>query len=1209
MSRFGTNLGYVDELYARYLVNPDAVSEAWREFFADYSPAARAEGPSAALAAPPAAAVEPQVETAPPDAEPLSGIAGKIAENMEASLSVPTATSVRTIAVKLLEENRRVLNQHRASIFRSKISVTHLVAWAIVRALERHPGMNASFVEIAGVPHRVKRTAVNLGFAVDSEKGGERVLLVPSVKGAEALDFPSFAGAYDELIARARKGRLTLPDLEGTTITLTNPGMLGTELSIPRLMRGQGAILGAGAIEYPKEYAGMAPEAISELGLSRVMTLTSTYDHRVVQGAESGAFLATIERLLTGHDGFYERIFRELAVPYEPIGWSSDLGGRKETAEGADSSAIVKQAGVAQLVRSYRVRGHLRASLDPLGLEPLYPYPELELSSHGLTVWDLDRRFVVGRLGETRTLPLREILDTLRETYCRHVGVEFMHIQESEVRRWLEERLERRGGPEELDAADKDRILERLNAAEAFEKFLHSAYVGQKRFSLEGAETLIPMLGGLLDDAASAGVEEAVIGMAHRGRLNVIANVAGKSYGAIFREFEGESDPESSHGSGDVRYHLGASGAHVAPDGREIRVVVASNPSHLEAVDPVVEGMARARQDRSGDLLREKVLPVLIHGDAAFAGQGVVAETLNLSQLKGYRTGGTIHIVVNNQIGFTTGPRDARSSHYATDVARTVQAPIFHVNGDHPEDAVRVTRLAHEFRRKFRRDVVVDLVCYRRWGHNEADDPSYTHPVLYAAIEKKRSVRKLYTEARLRRGDLTPERAESALEDYRARLARAFEDVRQAKTGAEPEPRREREEVEGVARPRVATAAPRDVLARVVEGLDRVPPGFETHPKLAKQLARRREQFESSRIDWALGEALAFGSLALEGTPVRLSGEDSGRGTFSQRHAVLYDHRTGVPYVPLAHLGESETPFQVFDSLLSEFAVMGFEYGYSVEYPEALVLWEAQFGDFVNGAQVVIDQFLVSAEEKWGQKSGLALLLPHGSEGQGPEHSSARVERFLELAARGSIRIAVPTTPAQYFHLLRRQVKTAERKPLVVLTPKSLLRHRDVVSTVEGFAAGSFEEVLDDPAVADPSRVARLVLCCGKLYYELDAHRKEAGLGHVAIVRVEQLYPYPAPQMHAVLSQYRDAQDVVWAQEEPRNMGAWSFFSERTRESLPGDRYLRYAGRPRSSSPAPGSHARHLAEQRALIVEALEGRCETPQPAPKAATRSSGASG
>ena len=857
-----------------------------------------------------------------------------------------------------------------------------------------------------------------------------------------------------------------------------------------------------------------------------------------------------------------------------------------------------KQAGVLQLVRAFRVRGHLSAHLDPLGSPPLHQ-DELELAFNGLSVWDLERRFAAGTLAGTREpRPLREILDVLRETYCRYVGVEFMHIQELSIRRWLEERMESSRNAAPLAAEEQARILQKLGAAEAFEKFLHTTYVGQKRFSLEGGETLVPMLDALLSDAAGAGVAEAVIGMTHRGRLNILSNVVGKSLASIFREFEGELDPNAAHGSGDVKYHLGATGTHEAPSGAKLKLTLAPNPSHLEAVDPVVEGVVRAKQDRIGDDEHRRVLPILLHGDAAFAGQGVVAETLNLSQLRGYRTGGTVHIVVNNQIGFTTGPRDARSSPYATDVARMVQAPIFHVNGDQPEDAVRVVRLALAFRSAFRRDVVVDLVCYRRWGHNEADDPSYTHPLLYAKIEAKRSVRKLYTEELLRRGDLTPEAAEQALARYREHLQATVDEVRRLREDRPEVPTPGDGEPTGATTTSPATAVPLERLAAILDGLDRVPDGFEVHPRLAKLLARRREQLEGSAIDWSLAEALAFGSIVLEGIPVRLSGEDSGRGTFSQRHAILYDHRTEERHIPLAHLAPDQARFQVFDSHLSEFAVLGFEYGYSVANPSALVMWEAQFGDFANGGQVIIDQFIASAESKWNIASGVTLLLPHGYEGQGPEHSSARLERFLQLAAGGNIRVACPSTPASYFHLLRRQARDGVRKPLVVMTPKSLLRLREATSPAASLVAGAFEPVLDDASIADPSAVRRIVLCAGKVFYELDAARREAGGGEVAIARLEQLYPFPADAIRAVLDRYPGAADVCWAQEEPRNMGAWSFLDERLRRLVP-EGGLRYAGRHAGASTATGSHKRHLAEQAALVREALAGVRAAPTLAPR----------
>ena len=834
--------------------------------------------------------------------------------------------------------------------------------------------------------------------------------------------------------------------------------------------------------------------------------------------------------------------------------------------------------------------GHLAANTDPLNVASPIPSGELELSNYGLSVWDLDRRFAVGPLGgQPAALPLRDIVSTLRQTYCRYIGVEYMHITDTQQRLWLQNRMESTRNHWAFSTAQQLSILAKLNAADAFERFLHTTYLGQKRFSLEGAETLIPMLDALLSDAAECGVVEAVIGSAHRGRLNVLANTIGKSSGAIFREFEGGLDPCSSHGSGDVKYHLGAVGKHVSPSGREIRLTMASNPSHLEAVNPVVEGMARARQDLLGDGDRKSVLPVLIHGDAAFAGQGVVAEVLNLSELKGYRTGGTIHIVVNNQIGFTTGPADARSSHYCTDVAKMVRAPVFHVNGDQPEDAVRVMQLALEFRQRFGRDVVVDLVCYRRWGHNEADDPSYTQPVLYDKIDKQRAVRKIYTESLLRRGDIDMEMAERALDHFRHQLATVHEEVRRAQTDATVQDSwTDREAIEGEAPALCQKTCIRSAtITTILDGLDRTPETFEPHPKLAKQLSRRRDRVKDGKIDWALAETLAFGSVVLEGIAVRLSGEDSGRGTFSQRHAALYDHRTGAAYIPLAHLKERQGQFAVYDSLLSEYAVLGFDYGYSVAHPKTLVLWEAQFGDFANGAQVIIDQFICSAEDKWGQRNSLVMLLPHGYEGQGPEHSSARVERFLQLAARGNMQVCYPSTPAQYFHLLRRQCRLEARKPLVVFTPKSLLRLPAAVSTKQELTGGAFHEVIDDAQVQDPATIKRVVLCSGKVYYDLRVQRAEHPCDDIAVVRIEQLYPYPGERLAALFQNYKHAHDIVWVQEEPRNMGAWSFLDQRLQAKMAPGQRLRYVGRPPSPSPATGSNKRHVAEQQALTQHAL----------------------
>jgi len=1192
----GPNAGLVEEMYRQYAENPAAVSESWREFFADYTPRTVTPPPGAPAAPTTNGPVSPAPSPPPPPpsapsprakdareptvlpgetAAPLRGAAARVVENMEASLGVPTATSVRSVPAKLLEVNRQILNNHLARTRGGKVSFTHLIGYAVVRALARVPNMNSSFGVVDGTPSVVRHEHVNLGLAIDQQRSdGSRTLLVPNVKGADELDFAGFFAAYEDIVRRVRTGKIAPDDFAATTVSITNPGMIGTMHSVPRLMPGQGVIVGVGAITFPPEYEGADPQTMARIGVSKVVTLTSTYDHRVIQGAESGEFLAAIHDLLLGRDGFYDSVFASFHVPYEPARWSSD----HRPAEGS-VEALEKPLNVYQLINMYRVRGHLIANLDPLGAQGAKSHPELDLIHWGLTIWDLDREFPTGGLAGRRTMKLRDILGVLRDAYARTIGVEYMHIQEPDQKAWIQEHVE--AAQHEPTDDEKRRILGSLNAAEAFERFLHTKYLGQKRFSLEGAETLIPMLEFLLGEAADTDVDEVVMGMAHRGRLNVLATVVGKSYGQIFREFEGELDPTVPGGSGDVKYHLGATGKYTAPSGRSISVTLAANPSHLEAVDPVVEGMARAKQDRLGDTRRERVLPVLLHGDAAFAGQGVVAETLNLSELPGYDVGGTVHVVVNNQLGFTTAPGYARSTVYATDIAKAVQAPVFHVNGDDPEAAVRVIRLAYEFRRAFQKDVVVDMVCYRRYGHNETDEPAFTQPRMYAAINSHRSVRKLYTETLVNRGDLTLEECELALEDYRARLEEAFQETRAAGPGpdfaeASPAPRSSS----------VPTNVARDQLETVVHALTTFPDGFAVHPKLRKILEQRRVQFDGDAIDWALAEALAFGSLLLEGTPVRLAGQDTRRGTFSQRHAAVVDGETEAEYTPLANLAPDQAPFMVYDSVLSEYAALGFEYGYSIADQDALVCWEAQFGDFANVGQTIIDQFIVAAEDKWGQHSGLALLLPHGFEGQGPEHSSARLERFLVLCAEDNMRVVYPTTAAQYFHVLRRQVHDPLRKPLVVLAPKRYLRMPATYSAVQSFTEGAFLPVLDDPNPPEPSTVERLVLCTGKIGHEL-IERRNSHDAPIAVVRVEQLYPVPADDVVAIVARYPNLREVVWVQEEPSNMGALPFVHAFVRPVLPHGIALHTIGREPSPSPATGSQIVHDREQLALLAQAI----------------------
>ncbi|HEX2177975.1 MAG TPA: multifunctional oxoglutarate decarboxylase/oxoglutarate dehydrogenase thiamine pyrophosphate-binding subunit/dihydrolipoyllysine-residue succinyltransferase subunit, partial [Actinomycetota bacterium] len=978
--------------------------------------------------------------------------------------------------------------------------------------------------------------------------------------------------------------RITVADLEGTTVTLTNPGMLGTAQSVPRLMEGQAAIIGVGSIAFPAEYQGSDPSMLADLGIGKVVTLTSTYDHRVIQGALSGEFLAEVQRLLLGEDGFYDDIFSSMGVPYVPVQWRVDRNPTRNSSE-----ADAKQARVLQLINIYRVRGHLIADLDPLDTEPPKMPSELDPATYGFTIWDLDRKFSTGTLANTgeqnrrasdagRPLTLGNILNVLRDAYCRTVGIEYMHISAPDEKRWIQNRVE--GVDIALPPSDHDRILAKLNAAEAFETFLHTKYLGHKRFSLEGALSLIPMVDAVLDAATRASMEEAVIGMAHRGRLNVLANIIGKSYSQIFKEFEGDIDPETVHGSGDVKYHIGASGRYVNPQGVSMPVSVVSNPSHLESVDPVVEGVVRAKQDALNRPDDFPVLPVLIHGDAAFAGQGVVAETLNLSQLRGYRTGGTLHIIVNNQVGFTATKGETRSSTYASDVAKMIQAPIFHVNGDDPEACVRVARLAFEYRQKFRKDVVIDMWCYRKWGHNEADEPSYTQPLMYKRIASRRSVRKLYTESLLYRNRLTLEEAEGALEDFRSKLQGAFNEMHEHH--GEKLERLEVPETEPQSSEPVGLAT----LNQVLETISRVPANFSLHPKLVKLIEARGRALVNDHVDWAVAEALAFGALLTNGISIRLAGQDSRRGTFSHRHAVLIDQETGEEYTPLLRVDRKGAKFLIYDSMLSEFAALGFEYGYSTAATNTLTLWEAQFGDFANGAQVVIDQFIAAGEDKWEQTSNLVMLLPHGYEGQGPEHSSARLERFLTLGAGDNYRVAVPSTAAQYFHLIVDQGTRRDRKPLVILTPKSLLRLPAAASGVIDLIDRGWQPVLADPARPNPDSVRRLILCSGKVYYDLVAARDNQGLEGLALVRVEQQYPFPVDEIAEELHRYEGA-EVLWVQEEPENMGAWRYMQSKFSDSFKTPLLRRTRGE--SASPAAGSTRTHEREQERLISSALAG--------------------
>ncbi len=1213
---FGANAEYVQTLLERFRSNPNLVDDSWQSYFTSLIGDGAASQPSgngakvtsvdsdgaAVVAKKQTAPVEKKSAPAPavdPSAEvtAIRGPALKIVENMEMSLSVPTATSERRIPVKLLDENRILINRYLARNDRGKASYTHLIAWAILRALDEFPQLNDGFAEVEATPSRVKRPNVNLGIAVDlTKKDGTRSLLVPNIKNANSLSFSEFLSAYDDVIKRARDGKLQIPDFQGTTVSLTNPGTLGTVASIPRLMSGQSVIVATGAIEYPAEYQAMAPEALSQLGISKAITITSTYDHRVIQGAESGAFLARVHELLIGERAFYNTIFADLGIPYPPLRWNRDrnpflLPGDHQREQ------TMKEARVVELINAYRVRGHLLADIDPLQALPILYHQELDIENYGFTIWDLDRVFITGGLAGRESATLREIMDILQRAYCGKVGIEYRHIQSKEEKTWIREQIRQQFvEPEPIPAEVKKRLLWKLISAEQFERFLHTKYLGQKRFSLEGCETIIPLLDRLIEGASARGVEDITLGMAHRGRLNVLANVIGNLCERIFAAFEGSVHPEFPADEGDVKYHQGAIGERTSESGRPVRLSLSPNPSHLEAVDPVVEGMVRATQDLTmdkRDINRAEVIdlamPVLLHGDAAFAGQGIVMETLNLAGLKGYRTGGTIHIIINNQIGFTTSPEAGRSTIYSTDVARMTQLPIFHINGDDPEAAYRALQIALQYRQDFNKDVVLDVVGFRRLGHNETDEPSYTQPLMYARVKAHPGVRAIYAKRLVKEGVLTEEEVNGLIEErvrrYEDALANAKRKVKEDPVAPQPEV----EELDGSAV--VETGVNAETIRSIAHKIAVVPEGFNVNPKMVGQLARRAKMGDGSvPMDWAFAEAMAYGSLVIDGTRVRLSGQDSGRGTFSQRHAVMYDTQTGKSWTPLAELRSETNPdarFQVFDSSLSEEGVLGFEYGYSVVAKNALVLWEAQFGDFGNGAQTIIDQYIAASEDKWKQTSRLAMLLPHGYEGQGPEHSSARLERYLQLCAENNLQVCYPTTPAQYFHLLRRQVRPGMERPLVVMTPKSLLRLPAATSTVEELTTGGFRPLIDDADISDAAAVEKIVMCSGKVYYDLIEARKKSPERRVAILRLEQFYPFPLTSVREELSRYSNAKHLAWVQEEPQNMGGWTFVEPRLQNLLPGCERPAYIGRTASASPATGSYSIHQKEQTKIVSDAL----------------------
>lgn len=1200
---FGPNSALVEELYNQYQENPASVPGHWRRYFDEIEgketpvPEKPGEnGAEAVITAPPEKQAEVKTEKEPEvpesaEVEKIKGVASKIVENMDESIQVPTATSLRVLPVKMLWEDRSIINRHLLQRGEPKASFTHIIAWAVIQALKEFPNINSFYTRKNGDHFRVKPGRVNLGIAVDlKSRDGSRNLVVPNIKGVDKMNFKEFLFAYAELIQKARDGKLGIPDFQETTISITNPGTIGTISSVPRLMKGQGAIIATGAINYPAEYQSMAQDVLNQLGVSKVMTITCTYDHRIIQGAESGMFLQKIHQLLNGEEDFYDTIFRDLEIPYEPLPYGEDkfegqLSGGANTLE-QDRRAIA----VWRLINMYRMRGHVLADLDPLSSGPGQS-PELDLEYYGLTLWDLDREFYCEGLGGKVTAKLRDIIKLLRDTYCGKVGAEYMHLLDLEERKWLRESMESTTNSPNLSKDDKETILHKLNQAMAFEQFLHKKYVGHKRFSLEGAETLIPMMHFLMEKGSEYDIDKFFFGMAHRGRLNILVNIMNKPYQKVFADFEGNIDPDTIQGSGDVKYHLGSKGSFKTSSGKTMDLELLPNPSHLEAVNPVVEGAARATQDHHEDEeAKKRVVPVLMHGDAAFAGQGVVAETLNMSQLRGYETGGTVHVIINNQIGFTTLPDDARSTEYASDLAKMILAPIFHVNGDNPEAAVHAMKMAFDYRQKFGKDVIIDLICYRKHGHNEGDEPAFTQPGLYKEIENHPTVRDIYVKDLLRMGDFTEKEMQKIFDEFDELLQQAFEDAKSSPALEVTDQMLDRaEEIQKNRDEFPDTSYSIDDLKEIAVKLNTVPKNFDANPKLLRQLAKRAEaaQNNEKKIDWGFAEALAFGSLLKAGKTIRLTGQDAERGTFSHRHAVLHGTNTNQRFIPLNNLSKEQGKFYPYNSLLSEFAALGFEFGYSAKKLDALVIWEAQFGDFVNGAQIIIDQFISASEAKWGQKSALVMTLPHGYEGQGPEHSSARLERFLQLCAEDNMQVANLTTPTQYFHILRKQTLQEKKKPLIIMSPKSLLRHPQAVCNVGELAAGSFQPFIPDTDMDNKKSIERIIICSGKVYYDLIKEKEEQNKDHVAITRLEQFYPFPDQDIEKYLKEFKSVKQIVWCQEEPKNMGAWTFVNPRLQKLLQKNQTLGYAGRLASASPAAGQKKIHEAEQAKLIAEAL----------------------
>ncbi len=1138
----------------------------------------------------------------------LKGAAAMLARYMDDSREIPTATSFRTITVTTMDARRKQLKEAG-----QKVSFTHLIAYAIALGAQQDmPVMSHHFDVIDGKPTRIDDGAVNLGIAVDVEKkDGTRTLMVPVIRDAGRLSFSDFKAAFDGLIAKARENKLGADDLVGANVQLTNPGGIGTIASVPRLMKGNGTIVATGSIAYPVGLGNIG----DMIGAEKVMTMTSTYDHRVIQGAESGRFLQVVESYLQGEHAFYDGVFASLGAPLGPApappapaaAAAAARAGAESAARSGDRRASTIDEELLQAVqaatsvlKAHRTHGHLAARLDPLGTEPEGD-PALDPDTVGLTP-ELMAKIPAKILRmHVPGATLADALPHLKETYCGTIAYEIEHIASHRQRTWLRQKIEGGEFRKPLTTEEQKALLTRLIEVDAFERFMHKAYLGQKQFSIEGLDMTVAMIDEMIQLAAAHGAREVVVGMAHRGRLNVLAHNLGRPYETIFAEFEGASTLEAvttipQGGTGDVKYHHGAQGSYQLPNGESILVNLESNPSHLEFVHPVVVGAARAAQTtRQGPHAHrdtDAAMPIVLHGDAAFPGQGVVAESLNLQALDGYKVGGTLHLVTNNQVGFTTDPEDARSTRWASDIAKGYDVPIIHVNADDVQACIHAVRLAFAYREEFGHDVVIDLIGYRRFGHNEADEPAYTQPEMYVKIKGHKRAAEIWADRLVAESTISKDEVEAQRQGIWDRLSALHADLKAKIKAAEAAGGVTQQtgeyQLDRSPSPDVPTAVSHERLQSLNDELLTTPEGFTVHPKLVKQLERRRAALGTEGgIDWAHAEQLAYASLLTEGTPIRLTGQDVERGTFSQRHLVLHDAKTGQTVCPIQSLPGALAPFELHNSPLSEIACLGFEYGYSAEAPETLVLWEAQFGDFANGAQVIIDQFITSGLAKWGQTSRLTLLLPHGYEGSGPEHSSARIERFLQSAAEGNVRVANLTTPAQYFHLLRRQARITKQRPLVIFTPKSLLRLPQATNRIEHLAESKFFPVLGEPRVPI-EKVTRLVLCTGKIYYDLVSHPNRAGNEGVAVGRIELLYPFPESQVLELINTYPNLKEVVWAQEEPRNMGARAHMSPRLLQVLPKHLAFGYVGRPERAVTAEGYPAAHTAEQNRILRTALD---------------------